>query len=62
MNELTLPFRIKVKTGKTKIKYPIGESEFIIKAKYKVSLAIGICWLSFKVFFVGIKTFINYKE
>lgn len=57
MNELTIPLTIKAKIGKTENSYPFGE--FIVKAKYKTSLAIGIFWLSFKIFFIGIKKLIE---
>lgn len=59
MNELTIPLTIKAKVGKTEIKYPLGESTLVIKAKYKTSLVVGIFWLSFKIFFMGIKKAIS---
>ena len=57
MKELILPFKVKVKFGKAKSKYDLGS--ITIKAKYKIGLAIGLCWLSLKIFFMGIKAFIN---
>lgn len=57
MNELILPFKVNVKVGKAKSSYPLGN--IIIKTKYKTGLAAGLCWLSFKIFFMGIKKLIN---
>ena len=57
MNELILPFRINLKVGKTKKRYPLGN--ITIKARYKTGLATGLCWVSFKIFLMGIKKFIE---
>ena len=57
MKELILPFKINVKFGKAKEKYELGK--IIIKTKYKTGLAAGLCRLSFKIFFMGIKRFID---
>ena len=57
MNELILPFKVNVKFGKAKSKYELGK--IIIKTKYKPGLAAGLCWLSFKIFFMGIKKLIE---
>lgn len=57
MNELVLPFKVNAKIGKTNIKYPLAS--ITIKAKYKTSLAIGLFWLSFKIFFMGIRKIID---
>lgn len=57
MNELILPFKVSVKIGKAKSKYDLGR--FIIKTKYKTGLAAGLCWLSFRIFFMGIKKLID---
>ena len=58
MNELIVPFKVNLKFGKAKSKrYPLGD--VIIKTKYKAGLAVGLCWLSFKIFFMGIKKFIE---
>ena len=53
MNELILPFKVDLKIGKTKSRYPLGT--VTIKARYKMNLAIGLCWVSLKVFFMGVK-------
>jgi len=57
MNELILPFKVNVKFGKAKEKYELGK--IIIKTKYKTGLAAGLCWLSFKIFFMGVKKLIE---
>ena len=57
MNELILPFKVNVKIGKTTNKMDLGK--IIIKAKYKTNLAVGLCWLSFKIFFMGVKKLIE---
>ncbi len=57
MNELILPFKIDVKFGKAKRKYELGK--ITIKTKYKTGLAAGLCLLSFKIFFMGIKKLID---
>jgi len=57
MNELILPFKVNIKFGKTKSRYDLGK--IIIKTKYKTGLAAGLCWLSFKIFFMGIKKLID---
>ena len=57
MNELVLPFKVNVKMGKAKSRYDLGN--ITIKAKYKAGLAAGLCWLSFKIFFMGVKKFIG---
>lgn len=57
MNELILPFKVNVKIGKAKSRYDLGK--IIIKTKYKTGLAAGLCWLSFKIFFMGIKKLID---
>ena len=60
MNELVLPFKVNVKIGKARRReLKDMRGKFIIKARYKVSLAVGLCWLSFKIFFMGIKKLIN---
>jgi len=57
MKELILPFKISLKIGKTTNRYPFGD--VIISAKFKTNLAIGLCWLSFKIFFMGVKRLIG---
>lgn len=57
MNELILPLKVSFKIGKTKSKHDFGS--ITIKAKYKIGLTLGLCWLSFKIFFMGIKAFIK---
>ena len=57
MHELVIPFKVNMKIGKTKNRYPLGN--ITIKTRYKVGLAAGLCWVSFKIFLMGIKKFIE---
>jgi len=57
MNELILPVKVNFKIAKAKSRYDIGK--IIIKTKYKTGLAAGLCWLSFKIFFMGVKKIIE---